>query len=225
METGILILVNLILCIGGVFLFKVSMLRLEKRELSIEEENRKKINKRDVIFGLAVLMANIILLAIIKNTYPEQIMVKIIIDMLVITLLMVSTVTDFKFHIIPNEVIITGAVAWIILTVYKFFAMKETIATELIDEILALIIITVFLFLCNIIMKNSIGGGDIKILMLLSLYYGIIGVYNIVFLALIGAFFVSLVLLISKRRNTKDAIAFAPFFLVGAYLGIILSGL
>lgn len=67
--------------------------------------------------------------------------------------------------------------------------------------------------------------GDIKLFALMGLYQGLFGVFNSVFFSLIVSFFISIILLILKRKNRKDVIPFGPSIYAGTVVGIFLTGL
>ena len=82
---------------------------------------------------------------------------------------------------------------------------------------------TVLLIMGLLIMKNSIGMGDVKLLFIIALFSDFLFVFNALFYALVVAFIVSVVLLLTKKIKAKGTIAFAPFLLVGVYLAVILN--
>ena len=87
------------------------------------------------------------------------------------------------------------------------------------------IIIGGFFLIILLIFKNSIGMGDVKLFALMGLYQGLLGVFNSVFFSLIVSFFISIILLMLKRKNRKDVIPFGPSIYIGTVVGIFLTGL
>ena len=74
-------------------------------------------------------------------------------------------------------------------------------------------------------MKNSIGMGDLKLLLLVAAFFGLADMLTAVFLSLLVAFVAFLVFLIRKTKTRQDVIPFAPFMLTGTMLAIILTGI
>ncbi len=86
------------------------------------------------------------------------------------------------------------------------------------------VLFVVFFFLLSLIMKNSIGMGDIKLLLVMALFQGVTGFFGALFISMIVAFIIAIVFLVSKRKHKKDSMAFAPSLLVGTIISIALAG-
>ena len=96
---------------------------------------------------------------------------------------------------------------------------------NLISEGLALIAIIVLVVVCLLLMKNSIGMGDFKLLLLMAVCQGMQGIMMSGFLSMIVSFFAAVVLLLNRKKTRKDTIPFAPCILQGTLMGVFLTGI
>ncbi len=182
-------------------------------------------NKKVVIYlccALAFMVGVSVVLILIYKTNT------LIANMKSITLLGVLvtvTVTDIREHIIPNTVIFAGAVLRVCYAAAELITLGSGYFAILKSDLLSLGLAVVLLLLGVLIIKNGIGMGDIKMILVMGLYQGIIGVISSLFFSLLVSFFVALAMLILKKKSRKDAIAFAPSALVGTSVSLILTGM
>mgnify|MGYP001161709477 FL=1 len=143
---------------------------------------------------------------------------KLILVLLAISLTMIIFASDLTYLIIPDEVLIFFGISFFII---------EVLQKGLIGGISCLAnALTLFLIMYAIMLagnflfkKESLGGGDIKLLFVIGLVLEpLLGVINI-FLASLIALPISLLL---YRKNKEHVIPFGPFILV-AFLIILFS--
>lgn len=130
---------------------------------------------------------------------------------------------DFKTYRIPNKFIVFGIICRVIILVFELFFNREGITSVLLGEGISVMLLAIAMALCRLIIKNSIGYGDIKLFLLMGLFLGAAGTWNAVFCALCFSFLISIVLLISKKKTRKDVIPFAPAIVIGTYFSIIFT--
>ena len=145
--------------------------------------------------------------------------IDIIIPITFISMLLIIIVSDINYMIIPDEVLIFFGIALLIemLFIYSFSIVLSKILNGVIAFIIMLII-----KICgdHLFKKESMGGGDIKLLF----FFGLVGglgnaLLSIFFGALIGLPY-SLLILKFKKTNI---IPFGPFLSLGIII-IILTG-
>lgn len=134
-------------------------------------------------------------------------------------------IIDYRVHKIPNQLLLIAFVIRIIIYVIEFIISKDDAIVTVKSDLAGAVIIGGFFLIILLIFKNCIGMGDIKLFALMGLYQGLLGAFNSVFFSLIVSFFISLALLISKRKNRKDVIPFGPSIYAGTVVGILLTGL
>lgn len=146
---------------------------------------------------------------IIDFTFLERI--------ILVSILIGLSLVDINCYIIPNEYIIVGVINWLI------FSLIRMDWHLMLEGILSSFIISLSIYLLSIIMKNitkeeSIGGGDIKLLFLICLYFDLLSSLFIVFLSsIIGIFFI--IILKTKKIAFGPAISLAYLlFYLGGHL-------
>lgn len=132
---------------------------------------------------------------------------------------------DFKEMKIPNKFLILGLSYWLIITVLELIMEPNYWKGNLISELVAAGILLLASGLCMIIIKNSIGAGDVKLFFVMGMLLGLEAAWEAVFLSLIISFVVVIVLLVSKKKGRTDMIPFGPAITVGTVLSIWLTGL
>lgn len=70
------------------------------------------------------------------------------------------------------------------------------------------------LLLVSLLTKGGFGGGDIKLMAGLGLFYGLIGTVTVLFIAVLAALFAGLAL---RRKRKEYRLPFAPFLLLGCF--------
>ncbi len=131
---------------------------------------------------------------------------------------------DYREHIIPNKVLLYLLIVRIAIAGIEMIADFNTAKTELLGCLIAAIGMLVLLCVMRLIVKNGIGFGDIKLFVVMGLYYGVRGSISTLFLSFVVSFIVSIFMLVTKRKSKKDHIAFAPSILVGTLLSTLIVG-
>lgn len=111
---------------------------------------------------------------------------------------------------IPNSFIVFGLVMRLVLVPLELIMSKRAVMGWISDAIAAGALLIVCL-ICSLIIKNAIGMGDVKLLIVTGLFLGIEEIFNTVMTSLILFAIVSVVLLIRKKITRKDALPYGPF--------------
>lgn len=130
---------------------------------------------------------------------------------IIVSLLIVVSMIDLKHKIIPDGLIITGAIIGII-----FILLDRTI---IFDRLIGLGI-GLGLFLAIAVLTNAMGGGDIKLMSVLGLIFGIKGMLFIILFSFVIGALISVALLTLKIKSRKDEIPFGPFISLSALIYI-----
>lgn len=133
--------------------------------------------------------------------------------------------TDLKTYRIPNAFILFGLVLRGLLLPFEIFLSEPGVWQLLLMELVAAGAMLLAAVLCSLLMKGSIGFGDMKLFLVMGLLLGTQGIWSAIFLSLIVSFFAALFLLITKRKSRKDAIPFGPALVLGTYLAAYLTGM
>jgi leader peptidase (prepilin peptidase)/N-methyltransferase len=140
--------------------------------------------------------------------------------------LIIATFVDLDFQIIPDEITVGGIVSGIILSFF-FPAIHGRLSPllGLRDALLGVVVGGGVLWILGgigdfIFKKESMGGGDIKLLAMIGAFLGWkIALLSLPLASLLGA----VVGVIIKIRTKKSVIAFGPYLALGALVGLFWS--
>lgn len=135
--------------------------------------------------------------------------------LLLIPILISAFCIDYKKQIIPNRLSLT------LLELGLIFTFLEGVSNLniAIDKIVGLIV-GATIFLCITYLgkwisgKDSIGFGDVKLVSSIGLFFGWRTIIAISVISFIIAGIVSLILLMVKKKNANEYIAFGPFIVL-----------
>lgn len=132
-------------------------------------------------------------------------------DLVLVTLLLGLSLVDLDSYIIPDGFIIAGIINWLISILF----VKDKLAylkSGLIGGLgIGLFILLLSLIMDKVLKKESLGGGDIKLLFMVCLYLGIYqGVLLLIISSIIGLLFVTLL--------KKNKIPFGPSISIGVFI-------
>lgn len=131
-------------------------------------------------------------------------------------------ITDMQLKLIPNlcSLILLATRAVTLLT--DFFTSREFFVGFLIQCTIAGLGCLIIFFLVSKITRGGIGMGDVKILSCLGFLCGLKTLAYSLFLSLVVASVISLVLIIIKKKNVKDALPFGPMIWIGFEIAALL---
>lgn len=137
--------------------------------------------------------------------------------------LCVACITDFKYLIIPNKLVLVLFCGRIISIVLELFFVPDMIAARLISSVIGAFTCLIVLSLVSKLTNGGLGAGDTKILCGIGFLCGIYAVvYTLVF-ACVACGIAAIFLLITKRKGMKDIMPMAPFILVGYIITIFMA--
>lgn len=136
-----------------------------------------------------------------------------------ISMLLIIIISDYQTMIIPDSILIVFSS---IIILIKFFMIGiEGVGISLLHSIGAFIFMLLLkLFGDFIFKKESMGGGDIKLLAVFGLMFGFPMSLISVFIAAFIALPISLILL---KNNSTHEIPFGPFLAISAILIVLLE--
>ncbi len=148
--------------------------------------------------------------------------------MVLIPMLLIAFVIDYRLQIIPNR---------LTLTIFEFgliFTFLETIINTtvgigiFVDNILGMLVGGGIFLLITLIGgaiagKEAMGFGDVKLMGALGLFFGWINMIMISVMAFLFAAIVSIVILIIKRKKFNEYIPFGPFIVVASMIPMYIN--
>ena len=132
----------------------------------------------------------------------------------IISLLIIIIVSDTTYYIIPDEVLIFMSVYFFI-----FITLNEGIKSSLISLLNGILLFSIMYLIMlvgnKMFKKESLGGGDIKLMFIFGMILGpLLGIVSI-FIGSCLALPISLIITIKKKKNI---IPFGPFLLIALTL-------
>lgn len=182
-------------------------------------------NRKMYIFGAVIVILNVLLSIALMMIYKETPIIEHVKRLGLLGLIEVAAVTDKQYNIIPNDLIKVGIAFRIVMLIAEVVFFKKAVLSILVSDAIGILAVVIIVLVCLLFMKGSVGMGDLKLMMLMAFCQGIDGFTASGMCSLLVAFFVAVYYLITKKKDRKDSMAFAPFLAIGSYLGIFLTGL
>ena len=125
------------------------------------------------------------------------------------SILVVVTVIDLRYKIIPDKLVLTALILGLILLFISDITLKSAILGMILGGGVMLVMAMV---------PNSLGGGDIKLMFALGTFLGAGRILYALFGSFIIAAIISIFLIIFKVVSKKDHIPFGPFIAIATLL-------
>ena len=135
-----------------------------------------------------------------------------------VSILIVISIIDYYHKIIPDSINLTILIVGIIYKLSIVLVLKGE--NTLLDSLLGFAL-GGGLFLLIAILTNAMGGGDIKMMGALGVWFGVKVILLILLLSFIIGSIVMVILLITKMKGRKDEVPFGPFICVATVLSMI----
>lgn len=128
----------------------------------------------------------------------------------IVSMLIIISVSDISYYIIPDEVLIFFA-GYFLITLTLCNGVMSTLSNILSGFIVFLVMYTIMLLGNFLFKKESLGGGDIKLMFVVGLILSPLPSLFVIFFGSLIALPISILILI--RKKTK-MIPFGPFLLI-----------
>lgn len=177
------------------------------------------------IYGICMILLAMGLSVFLYCFYQENSFLFTLKRVLLLALVWPIAYTDFATYRIPNIFIVCGLAERGLVLGAELVFDREHLIPGLLGEVAASLALFAAAGVCVIIAKNSIGGGDMKLFVVMGLFLGLQGIWGAVFFSLLVSFVIVIVLLITGKKSRKDVIPFGPALMIGTYLSIFLTGM
>ena len=127
--------------------------------------------------------------------------------------LLVVTLTDLEFQLIPNEVLLVSLVAAVVLSV---LADNGDLDTRAISAAIAFVV----LFIVALVYPSGMGMGDVKLAGLMGVYLGRAVAPALLAGFLFGALFGLALIAKNGSEARKQKVPFGPFLALGGLVGL-----
>ena len=203
---------------------------LTREEMKVHKQAIKKLKSRfEFTFSIPIFLVTFFLEATLF--YFHGISIEFFMYAFLTLILIISFVTDIKMCIIPNETNLVGGIVGALyvvcmLIIYAINGINKTGFDLLLGGVTALIIFLAIGGISFLILKKEgMGGGDIKLVLVIGFIMGFKNFIQIFVISFLIAAIVSLVLLISRKKNRTDYIPFGPFLCIGTYITMLIPAM
>lgn len=186
--------------------------------------NSLKMTKHRLLYLIVGTVTVAVLVACLNIVYTIDLLPRLSLITLILLILPVSAI-DMKLQKIPNLFLLVGLIVRAVYLVLMYIQDVSNAWLITKDSLIGAAIIGVFFLFLLVVFKNSIGMGDVKLFALMGLYQGLWGAINSVFFSLVVSFFVSIILLITKKKGRKDTISFGPSIYLGTFIAMCMAGM
>jgi leader peptidase (prepilin peptidase) / N-methyltransferase len=139
--------------------------------------------------------------------------------------LVVLTVIDLEFKLLPNRVVYPAFVAgWLGLVIA---ALLDGVAERLVDAAIGAAIFGGFFFVVAFIVPHGMGGGDVKLAFVLGTFLGYLGAPGLVLVGMFLSFMlggvIGVAVMLATGGSRKMQVPFGPFLAVGSVAAIFVG--
>lgn len=179
--------------------------------------------KKWIYFLIMVTLC--IALAIYLNlNYVEHTEIFIMKRLCLVTLMFPMAAIDYKKYVIPNQLLLVALICRLAFLAVEFITERENLLYTVLSEVITAFGLFIICMIILLVMKGSMGMGDVKLFLIMALFQGYAGSSSAIFMSLIVSFIVSVFLLITKKKGRKDMIPFGPAILVGTFISVFFTG-
>lgn len=179
-----------------------------------ELENRKEFKPK---FDLKVSIITVLAILMLFHFY--RLSLDFFIYSFVTLMLIICMFADIKAQIIPNEVNFAGFLVGLCYAYYNM-CIDASLGLDCLAGMLTggLIFLLIAGFAVVVYKKEGMGGGDIKLMGMLGLFFGFANIIQIFVLSFLIGSIISIALLATKIKKWDEYIAFGPFIVIASYI-------
>ncbi len=193
-------------------------------EVNMQDVTEMKKSSMQKLLPVAFFLQ--IIIAVFLSLYYAVAIRDIALTVFYLSVLWAVSFYDYHFQLIPNRILAASlAMRAIILVVELIVYGSSATLSVLISSAIAAAGLGIAALICRLISPNSVGFGDVKLLLVTGVYLGLDKAFGAVLPAMIILFVVSVYMLTVKKVSRKTELPFAPFLLGGTILGALLMGI
>lgn len=184
---------------------------------------KQKISKLYIIFEIATgILFALTYYVFIKENNPY---IKLSLGLIFVSTMIIITYSDIKYMIIPDELLLVSSSLIIVLKVFLGFASEEIsnildagymIIFMLIDALIMFVIMYVIKFIGDMLFKKeSLGGGDVKMMCLVSI---VLGYKMSIFVIFLASFLALPISIINAYKKNEAMLPYGPYLAIASVL-------
>ena len=183
--------------------------------------NTIKDTKKYLIITFSVYLLFSILVTIFTNERNNWVIV--LQALLYFEIVYAISAVDKKVKKIPNQLIATLMILRIPGLIATIISNPSAWLSAVIAPLLGFLTGVIVVFVLMLLSRGGIGAGDLKLIAVVGLYFGLFGLLEIMIYTMFIASFTGIVLLIMKKAKFKSTMPMAPFICIGSALYIIFA--
>lgn len=163
-------------------------------------------------YPMIELAVGILAIILFPNRIESEAIIRFIVNFSVAVVFLSMFIIDLRYKIIPNQL---NAYLGILFLAYAivFIPLNQWLVGGLMGFGFPALITWVFYLLRG---EIGLGGGDIKLFGILGIYLGPMGIIHNIFLSCFLGSLVGGLLILTKKLDRKNPIAFGPFIIIVA---------
>ena len=174
------------------------------------------------------LLMVIVVIAYIALLHFNGLTIDTIKFMLLIPMLIIAFLVDYRLQIIPNRLTLTIFEVGLIFTFAETLLNINVGINIFVNNLLGMLVGGGIFLLITLIGgiiagKEAMGFGDVKLMGALGLFFGWLNMILISVMAFLFAAIVSIIILISRKKKMNEYIPFGPFIVVASMIPMYLS--
>lgn len=174
------------------------------------------------------ILMTIVAIAYIALLYFNGLTIDTLKFMILIPMLIIAFVVDFKLQIIPNRLTLTIFETGLIFTFAKTLLITGGGINIFIDSMIGMLVGGGIFLLITLIGgaiagKEAMGFGDVKLMGALGLFFGWLNIILISVMSFLLAAIISIIILISRKKKLSEYIPFGPFIVIASMIPIYIS--
>ena len=174
------------------------------------------------------ILMTIVAIAYIALLYFNGITIDTLKFMILIPMLIIAFIVDFKLQIIPNRLTLTIFETGLIFTFAKTLLITGGGINIFIDSMIGMLVGGGIFLLITLIGgaiagKEAMGFGDVKLMGALGLFFGWLNIILISVMSFLLAAIISIIILISRKKKFSEYIPFGPFIVIASMIPIYIS--
>lgn len=137
-----------------------------------------------------------------------------------VSILIVLAVTDIVDGLLPNSVVLPSIVIVASYKLFLLFAGNHTLSSLSLDFLSAFLAAAAFFAIVYLSKEKALGGGDVKLIFLLSLIVGWPILLLNLFLAFLTGGIVAVMLILLGKKRFGQSLPLGPFLNLGTFISI-----
>lgn len=179
--------------------------------------------RKNSIISLVLGLGGGILLALLSYQFYESTLEYTIKLLFLYEYLLTVAYIDYKKMIIPNKLIVVGLVSFLIFFIIEVIFTPMGLKGMIEYSGLGFLLGGGVFFICFMLSKGGIGMGDVKLFAVIGLLLGWVGVFNVIFLSVVGVAVYGVVMICREKKDKKSLVPVGPFAFIGMAIAILLG--